>query len=50
MAKGDIKTIKDFFGFRPGDGLKDFADEVKALSEDEKRQLVDGINDETFNY
>ncbi len=44
------KTLKDFFGLRPGEGLKDFAAELKALTPEDKEQLVLGIRDESYNY
>mgnify|MGYP003440181037 CR=1 FL=1 len=30
-------AMKDFFGFKEGQGLKDFHAEIKALSDDEKQ-------------
>jgi hypothetical protein len=35
-----ITALRAFFGYRPGQGLKDFADEVKHLSEEEKIELA----------
>lgn len=45
-----VKVLKDFFGVKPGDSLKDFAAELKELTDEDKAQLVAGIEDETFDY
>lgn len=42
--------IKDFFGYLPGQKLSDFAAELKALSDEDKSQLVGGIQDGTLTY
>lgn len=39
---GKIGTIKLYFGFRPGDKAKDFMEEIKALSTDERTELAIG--------
>ncbi len=44
------KVLKEFFGVREGQGLREFAGELKALSPEDKAQLVDGILDESYNY
>jgi hypothetical protein len=44
------KTLKDYFGIRPGDALADFAKEIQALSDEDKVQLADGIEDGTLTY
>jgi hypothetical protein len=33
-------VIKNFFGYRPGDGLKQFAAELAELSEEEQTELA----------
>jgi len=40
--KSAIMILKEYFGYRPGPnmGLKDFAEEVKALSAEDKAELV----------
>lgn len=45
-----ITTLKKFFGFKPGQSLKDFAAEVKALDDKSFEQLRNGIEDGTFDY
>ncbi|MCI0532929.1 hypothetical protein L0Y49_01775 [bacterium] len=40
--KGAITVIKTYFGFREGQTLLGFRDEVKALSEAEKLELAQG--------
>ena len=40
MKKSGIVILKDYFGYRPGMGLKGFADEVKALTPEDKAELV----------
>lgn len=37
-----IAVMKEYFGFLPGGDLRQFADEVKALSEAEKLELAQG--------
>lgn len=44
------KALKDFFGFKEGQRLADFAEELKALSPAEKAQLAEGIENGTFTY
>lgn len=39
---GKIGMIKEYFGFRPGDTAKDFMEEIKALSQDERTELAIG--------
>jgi hypothetical protein len=45
-----IKTIKDYFGFREGDSMKDFAAEMKGLSQEDKEQLCEGIENGSLTY
>ena len=42
MAASKIKVIKDFFGMRDGDTAKDFMQEIKALSAEERLELAQG--------
>ena len=44
------KTLKDFFGVKKGETLRDFALELKNLTVEDKEQLAAGIEDETFDY
>jgi hypothetical protein len=48
--KANVKALKDFFGTRPGEGIKEFSDELKKLSHEEKLQLSEGIENGTLNY
>ncbi len=42
MAASKIKCIKDFFGNPEGGTAKDFMQEIKALSTDERLELAQG--------
>jgi len=44
------KTLKDYFGIKEGDKLADFAKEIQALSDEEKAQLADGIENGSLTY
>ncbi len=35
-----LATLKKFFGFRPGEGISQFAAEVKQLSDEERIELA----------
>jgi hypothetical protein len=40
IQKTFVVACKEFFGFKPGQGLQDFAAEVKALSPKDRADLV----------
>lgn len=40
--KTKLVTIRDFFGMRSGDSLKEFSAELKALNAEEKLELAIG--------
>jgi hypothetical protein len=40
MRKSAVIVLKEFFGFKPGQTLKEFAEEVKGLSDAEKQELA----------
>lgn len=44
------KTLKEYFGMKPGQQLSDFAVELRDLSEEDKIQLADGIENGTLDY
>ena len=44
------KTLKDFFEIKKGETLRDFAQELKNLTAEDKEQLAAGIENETFDY
>lgn len=48
--QSDLSLIKEFFGYKPGDRLSDFAEEFKSLSDMEKILLAEGIRDGSLNY
>ena len=48
--QSDLKVIRDFFGFRRGDKLRDFGKEYQALTAEDKTQLAEGIRNKTFTY
>lgn len=45
-----ITILSIYFGRLPGQSLKDFAEEVKALPDADFEALRDGINDFTLTY
>lgn len=45
-----VKTLKEYFGYKPGEGLSEFGAEIKALSDKDKEQLVTGIEDGSMTY
>jgi len=45
-----ISELSKYFGRHPGESLADFGKELKALTLDDKVQLVGGIVDGTLNY
>ncbi len=47
---GFAKVLKDYFGLKEGKTIRDFAEELKALTTEDKEQLSSGILDETFTY
>jgi len=47
---GIAKVLKAYFGYRPGEGLNAFADEIRKLTAEDKKQIVEGIVNETFTY
>lgn len=44
------KTFQAYFGRKDGQSLTDFGQEINELSEEEKIQIADGIEDGSFNY
>ena len=42
MAIAPVVALKRYFGFRPGQTLQDFNEELKALSAEEKQELAEG--------
>ena len=45
-----IKSLRDFFGYKPNEGLKEFAAEVKTLTDEDFEQLKRGIEDGSLTY
>lgn len=45
-----IKQVADYFGRKPGQTLKDWGEEWKQLSDEEKTQLREGIGDGSLTY
>jgi hypothetical protein len=50
MATATMKTVKDYFGIKPGTTLKDFTNEWSALTDEDKAQIKDGLSNETLTY
>ncbi len=44
------KTLKEYFSMKDGQKLADFAKEIQALTDEDKVQLADGIEDGTLTY
>ena len=40
--KSKLVVIREYFGARPGEGLKEFSAELKALTAQEKIELAQG--------
>lgn len=49
-SAGSVRVLKDFFGYRPNTGLKEFGEELKALSDEEKIALTEGIQNGSLTY
>lgn len=49
QAMGLVVAMKDFFGFRQGEGLLQFRDEIKALSQADKDEIKMGLIAEGYN-
>ncbi len=45
-----VKVLKDYFGLKPGQGLREFAVELKGLTLEDRQQLANGIKDKSHNY
>ena len=46
-----VGTVMKFFGKKPGQSLAEFKhDEWDKLTDKDKEQLRDGVNDGTFDY
>jgi len=41
-AVSELKALKTYFGYKPGDGLKEFSAELRALTAEEKTELAVG--------
>lgn len=48
--KTGAALLKEYFGYRAGQKLTDFAAELKSLSPEEKAQLETGIRNGTLTY
>lgn len=44
------KLIKEFFGIKEGEVLKDFVVEFKKLTPEDKEQLAEGIRNGSLTY
>ena len=50
QKKGNLFILNKFFGPQPGEGIRQFVEEVKLLGEDNIKLLADGIRNETYTY
>lgn len=48
--KGVATTIKKYFDLKPDQKMQDFLAEYKELTDEDKRQLVDGIENGALTY
>ena len=44
-----VSACKEYFGFKPGQKLSDFAAEIKALSASDKVEIADGLRNAGFD-
>jgi len=49
-SRTGVKALKDYFGYKSGQTLKEFAAEVKALSDESFQQLKIGIENGSLTY
>lgn len=49
-GKTDTILMKEFFGYPPGGNASDFVKEMKALPEEDKKQLANGLRDGSLTY
>jgi hypothetical protein len=45
-----IAALKDFFGFQPGQGLMQFREEVKTLTEADRAELKAGLEKVGYTF
>lgn len=45
LAKSFAASMKGYFGLKPGQSLKDFSDELKSLTFEDKMEMAKGLND-----
>ena len=50
MADNAAVILKNYFGAKVGEGLKEFVVELKKLTDEDKAQLVQGISDPSLTY
>ena len=43
MARSFVAACKEFFGFKEGQTLSQFGEEIKALSYEDKMEIADGL-------
>lgn len=48
--KSDAVLIQKFFGKRNGTTLKDYMEEYRQLTEEDKQQIADGIRNGSLTY
>ncbi len=46
--KSFVVQMRDYFGFRPGEGIREFSCEVKALSQADKVEFAAMLTDAGF--
>lgn len=46
----NVQAINKFFGKKEGESMADFMAEMKALTDQDKQQLGDGIRDGSLTY
>ncbi len=45
-----LKPIKEFFGLKDGQRMTEFANEYRELTDGDKTQLAEGIENSTLDY
>ena len=50
MPASGLATISKYFGKKPGQTLAEVAAEIRELTDKDKEQLIDGIQNGTLTY
>lgn len=45
QGRSFVAACKEFFGFKPGQTLKEFGEELKGLTHDDKMEIAAGLRE-----